>query len=199
MADENTTEMAFVCLTCGYRPPPSPRTDGPDDPPACPVDGGPMELVEVEVPATTTDGSGDPAGEPTATENRSSATIQPAAATSPVAGTPSRVRSGRLTFAEFRIELLPGERMMLGRDPEFSQHADFFGRYDAVSRRHAEIHLDLDGILWIRDEYATNHTRINVKRLRPGASDKLRDGDTIRFCSTLECTVDLVREGSSHG
>lgn len=102
----------------------------------------------------------------------------------------------RIAFDNTVVTVRRGEEVMLGRDPEYSPHAAFFGGYDNVSRQHAVLGLELDGRAWIRDCYATNLTKVNSEPVDVGKEQDLRHGDRVRLCANLAGTVELFREVS---
>jgi len=104
-------------------------------------------------------------------------------------------RSVRIEFDATVVDASRGEEVLLGRDPEYSpQHAEFFGTYPTVSRRHAILRLDDDGRAWIRDCYSSNLTRVNGEPLPAGKERELRTGDQVRLCAQLAGMVTLIRE-----
>lgn len=106
------------------------------------------------------------------------------------------VREVRITFEDAIVSVSAGTQVLLGRDPEYSPHAGFFGRDTHVSRRHAVLGLERDGRAWIRDCYSTNLTMVSGEALKPGAERNLRDRDQVRLCAAVAGTVDLVRRDS---
>jgi pSer/pThr/pTyr-binding forkhead associated (FHA) protein len=101
----------------------------------------------------------------------------------------------RIEFDATVVDASRGEEVLLGRDPEYSpQHAEFFGTYPTVSRRHAILRLDDDGRAWIRDCYSSNLTRVNGEPLPAGKERELRTGDQVRLCAQLAGMVTLIRE-----
>jgi diguanylate cyclase (GGDEF)-like protein len=74
------------------------------------------------------------------------------------------------------LRLAPGPRMV-GRAPENGlQLAEM-----SVSRNHATILVDHDGLVWLTDLGSTNGSFLNGKRLAPHQTVGLRDGDRIGF------------------
>jgi hypothetical protein len=103
--------------------------------------------------------------------------------------------SVRLEFGATVVDVSRGEEVLLGRDPEYSpQHAEFFGTYPTVSRRHAILRMDDDGRAWIRDCYSSNLTRVNGEPLAAGEERELRTSDQVRLCAQLSGNVTLIRE-----
>jgi hypothetical protein len=104
------------------------------------------------------------------------------------------IRLLRLALAGATITVEPGNRVMLGRDPEYSPYAEQLGQHINVSRRHAELGLDTNGRAWIRDCYSTNLTRVDAVPLAPGSDRELRDGSNVRLCRGVLGTIELIRE-----
>lgn len=78
--------------------------------------------------------------------------------------------------------------LRVGRDPDFSPLASKLKRFDAVSRKHAELSLR-DGILRITQLGSTNPTYLNGRPLLKGTSSVLGDGDILRFSSQVRAVV----------
>jgi pSer/pThr/pTyr-binding forkhead associated (FHA) protein len=115
----------------------------------------------------------------------------------PTAGGALRpVLAVNITFGETVVTATPGEQVMMGRDPEYSPYAEFFGQHTHVSRRHAVLGLENDGRAWIRDCYSTNLTRVNAEPLPAGAERELRHKDQVRLCAAVIGMVGLVRKNS---
>jgi hypothetical protein len=120
---------------------------------------------------------------------------------------PSSATRLRLVFAESdesrRTEILvePGHRVLLGRDPEYSPHAEFLAGYPGVSRRHAVVWVDAAGTAWVRDEYASNLTRVDGEPLVPGAEQQLKHDDPLLLCADLMARIVLEsgETGDHHG
>lgn len=85
------------------------------------------------------------------------------------------------------ITLLPGDRLVLGRNDRSSQKAPDLDLtpYDAfnkgVSRLHAAITRENGDTLSIVDLGSVNHTYVNSEQLVPHKPRILRDGDEIRL------------------
>ena len=103
------------------------------------------------------------------------------------------VRLLRISFDGGQVEVRPGERVLLGRDDEYSPHAELFVPHAGVSRRHATVGLEPDGRAWIRDEYASNQTKVNGDPLVPGGEQDLADENMIRLCVDTSGKVTLIR------
>jgi hypothetical protein len=70
---------------------------------------------------------------------------------------------------------------VIGRADQTAQ-IDFEGYPNGnyISHRHAQI-TDKDGTYYVEDLGSANHTYVNDKRLSPGQSEPLRDGDRLRL------------------
>jgi hypothetical protein len=127
-------------------------------------------------------------------ERRSSTTPPMAEDKTSSAPTHSLTQALRLQFSGKAIVLRRGEETALGRDEQFCTEADFFARYDNVSRRHARCGLDQDGTAWIEDLYSTNQTKVDGTPLTPGRRQKLANGASVRLCVSLKATIELLQE-----
>ena len=109
-------------------------------------------------------------------------------------GAPRRlVRELRVVFGARTVSVAAGTETMLGRDPEYSVHADLFADHGNVSRRHAVLGLDPDGRAWIRDHYSTNLTKVSGQAVAVGGVHDLRHGDLVRLGADVTGTVELIK------
>lgn len=88
-------------------------------------------------------------------------------------------------------ELLLRERMLVGRDPEFSAIAVQLEAYDNVSRKHAEFSIE-DRRVSVQDFQSVNGTFVNGQRIEPLVPVPLSDGDEIRFGRDLGVRLRFV-------
>ena len=96
-----------------------------------------------------------------------------------------------LVFEKREIAVPPEDSVRIGRDPEFSKHAEWIAGNAYVSRRHAEVFMK-SGFLHVRHLSKTNPTYHNENPLtKPGASARLSDGDRIGFSRHLVASVRL--------
>jgi len=91
-----------------------------------------------------------------------------------------------LEFPWGRAEV--GDRLNIGRDPEFSPLAERLADNDYVSGRHAELFLK-EGILHVRHVGTTNGTYVRGEPIKPGEDVMLADGDEISFSRHLSARV----------
>jgi FHA domain-containing protein len=68
-------------------------------------------------------------------------------------------------------------------DSALAQHIE--ANYQTVSRLHAELYLDKDGSLYLRDMGSQNGTKINEERIQKFKPVKLKSGDVVAFSSSL--------------
>ena len=81
--------------------------------------------------------------------------------------------------------LVAGWCLIIGRgEPPL---ADRLIGYPNVSRRHAVLTCD-DGVTVV-DEHSTNGTTVNGRRIEPGRTIRLRDGDELGFGADLRAQV----------
>jgi hypothetical protein len=96
----------------------------------------------------------------------------------------------RLDFdGGWSIDLAKGDRVQLGRDPEWSPHAGALASYRYISNRHATVGVRPDGKAWIRDESSMNGTFHNDIRIAAGAPCTLAHGDMVKLSSRLAARV----------
>lgn len=88
-----------------------------------------------------------------------------------------------------RMEVRPGEPMLIGRDPR-SPVAEHLDDAVQVSRQHAVITV-IDGTLVVRDLRSSNGTKVNGQALAPDTPHQLGDADVVIFAGELTCTVRL--------
>jgi hypothetical protein len=117
----------------------------------------------------------------------------------PLSKRPSRQARLRLRLPAGERVLLPGDDLVLGRDPAVSPIAAGIADYDNVSRRHATIGLDADGRAWVRDEDSTNGTWRNGTPVPPGTRIPLTDGDVVQLAADLKVPLTLEREIEREG
>lgn len=75
---------------------------------------------------------------------------------------------------------LPAERGYVGREPT----TDVPVVHDSVSRQHAEVVADAQGLYIVRDLGSSNGTFVNGTRLKPGVDAPLNHDDKVRFGET---------------
>jgi hypothetical protein len=104
----------------------------------------------------------------------------------------------RLVFPAGERRITAGSEMLLGRLPEESPAADILVAFDNISRRHATVGLDRDGVhAWIRDEHSTNGTFVNGVRAPSGRTTPLTGGDRLRLAADLWVRVWLDQPSGS--
>jgi pSer/pThr/pTyr-binding forkhead associated (FHA) protein len=81
--------------------------------------------------------------------------------------------------------------LRIGRDPDFSPLASKLERFDAVSRKHAELSIR-DDMLRITHLGSTNPTYVNGRPLVRGTYTVLGDGDVLRFSSQVRAVVHFL-------
>jgi pSer/pThr/pTyr-binding forkhead associated (FHA) protein len=96
-----------------------------------------------------------------------------------------------LSIGAGRIEVSPGQTVLLGRDETVSPAGRLLAAYDNVSRRHATAGVDADGA-WIRDEGSTNGTWVDERRIPPGTVVRLVDGSVVRLARDVRLRTGLV-------
>lgn len=103
--------------------------------------------------------------------------------------------SFRLCWQEVDLKNVPitCERpLFVGRIPpvdnELARHID--AGFPCVSRMHAEIFLERDGNLYLRDLESKNGTYVNQKRVAAYIPQRLQAGDTLSFSSKLSARVE---------
>jgi len=81
--------------------------------------------------------------------------------------------------------------LFIGRVPPvetgLAQHIE--SNYQAVSRMHAELYINQDGSLVIRDMGSQNGTKVNNERIAKFKPEQLKMGDLVSFSTTLSATV----------
>lgn len=88
---------------------------------------------------------------------------------------------------------IPRLPVTLGRDTQALNSTQIDGTlYKRLSRRHARLYVK-KATLYVEDLTSTNGTWVNGKKLKAGASRRLRDGDTLVFgaCDEFSYTVRL--------
>lgn len=97
------------------------------------------------------------------------------------------------------VSIAPAPRVVIGRSPE-SPANRLLADFDNVSRRHAEIRVDHNGV-WIADLGSTNGTYLDGKRLPADEPRPLTDGARLRLASNVETVIrlDPQEERGSHG
>lgn len=75
-------------------------------------------------------------------------------------------------------------------DPEMACHIE--AAFPFVSRIHAEIFLDPEGCLYVRDLNSRNGTYVNSQRIDAFAAKALQPGDTLSFSSQLKAIVEQL-------
>ena len=91
-----------------------------------------------------------------------------------------------LEFPWGQVEV--GDRLNIGRDPDFSPLAHRLADNDNVSGRHAELFLK-EGILHVRHVGTMNPTYVRGDAIKPGEEIMLADGDEISFSRHLTAKV----------
>jgi hypothetical protein len=86
------------------------------------------------------------------------------------------------------VRLRKGDEMVLGREADQPVVREL-SKYDNVSRLHATVGVDDDGVAWIRDERSTNHTFVDDRRLDPGVVTPLDDGARVRLASNVRAVI----------
>jgi hypothetical protein len=94
----------------------------------------------------------------------------------------------------YLIRIERGRRVLLGRDPAFSDHAGYLGQFELLSRRHVSVGVDDAGAAWLRDEYAMNRARVDLANISAGEQVPLTDGADVQVCPGLGATVRLITE-----
>lgn len=89
------------------------------------------------------------------------------------------------------VSVSPGEDAPLGRDQRTSPHAALFAGSDNISRLHATVGTDPEGVGWVRDEGSTNGTFVNDRQIRSSETVRLVHGDVVRLASDVVAHVDL--------
>jgi len=109
----------------------------------------------------------------------------------PLAGTFREVpvSASQLIF-EWGSEAI-GERLLIGRDPQFSPLADRLANFESVSRRHAEVFVNGD-VLAVRHLGLTNPTYVDGRALEANEMATLHDGAEIAFSRAVSATVRLT-------
>ena len=67
---------------------------------------------------------------------------------------------------------------MIGRHGDI---CDIVLEHPSVSRFHALVYFDADGLAFITDNGSTHGTRVNIQNLKAGERQHLRVGDVIQF------------------
>jgi hypothetical protein len=102
---------------------------------------------------------------------------------------PGPAQAARVLFPWGAVEI-DRDEIWIGRSPECGAIAAQISRYDNVGRLHA-VFLRREGEISVRDQYSTNGTYVNERRLEPGSPRQLRQGDVVRFAADLRATVQL--------
>jgi hypothetical protein len=118
---------------------------------------------------------------------------RPDGATVPSRVTPSSPWELHFDFGVVRLR--KGDEMVLGRAADQPVVREL-SKYDNVSRLHATVGVDDDGVAWIRDERSTNHTFVDDRQLAPGVVTPLGDGARVRLASNVRAVV--RRADASH-
>ena len=96
-----------------------------------------------------------------------------------------------LVFEWGEIAVSGRDSVRIGRDPEFSPHAEQIADNEYVSRRHAEVFMEND-YLYVRHMSTTNPTYRNEVRItKAGEMVQLFDKDKVGFSRHLTATVRL--------
>jgi hypothetical protein len=82
------------------------------------------------------------------------------------------------------VQLAPGAPVDLGRDSGFSRLAGELDRFDNISRRHARIELQADGV-YVTDFGSTNGTYIDGRRITPNRPERADASSTVRLASNV--------------
>lgn len=99
-----------------------------------------------------------------------------------------------LEFAWGRVAV--ASCLNVGREPAFSPIAEQVQLADApatVSRMHATVYVDAQGLLQLKDLGATNCTYVNGDPIAQGKPIGLGEGDEVSFSSSLKATVHRIR------
>ena len=83
------------------------------------------------------------------------------------------------------------DSVALGRDPEFCLHAQIFGAYPNVGRRHALVTFT-GGAATVTDLNSTNQTFLNGTTLVPFRPYPLTDGDELRLAAHCKIRIRLA-------
>jgi len=90
------------------------------------------------------------------------------------------------------IEISGDGPVFIGRvppvDDALAQHIE--DNYQTVSRMHAELYLDKDGFLRLRDMGSQNGTKVNDERIQKFKPVTLKAGDVVAFSSSLSAQVE---------
>lgn len=178
-----------VCPGCGYR-------NSPGEP-RCTKCGYPIADVRATDDAPVAE---PPPHEPIGSresEGRSEATPRDA----PLEQPPEKPREttletpigprATLVFEWGEVAVTNRNSVCVGRDPEFSPHADHITDNEFVSRRHAEVFMR-DGRIYVRHMSTTNPTYHNGDPIAtPGTEAQLFDEDEVGFSQHLTATVRL--------
>jgi pSer/pThr/pTyr-binding forkhead associated (FHA) protein len=81
----------------------------------------------------------------------------------------------------WRYVIAPGASLVLGRDPRQSPAAAVLGPYETVSRRHAEVAVDVGRRVTVTDAGSTNGTFVDDAPVAEGARVELRAGARLRL------------------
>lgn len=96
-----------------------------------------------------------------------------------------------LVFEWGEVAVTNRDPVRVGRDPEFSPHADHITDNEFVSRRHAEVFMR-DGRIYVRHMSTTNPTYHNGDPIAtPGTEAQLFDEDEVGFSQHLTAKVRL--------
>ena len=96
-----------------------------------------------------------------------------------------------LVFEWGEVAVTNRDSVRVGRDPEFSPHADRITDNEYVSRRHAEVFMK-DGRVYVRHMSTTNPTYHNGDPIAaPGTEAQLFDEDEVGFSQHLTAKVRL--------
>lgn len=116
------------------------------------------------------------------------ATAPPRQAPPPPPQHESRFPPVTLMFPWGEHMLNDGDRLNLGRDPDFSPLAERLASYECVSREHAVIVFS-DGSIWVHDEGSTNGTAVDDEPLI-GTAPRRASGDaTVALAGVLAFTL----------
>ncbi|MFI6324082.1 FHA domain-containing protein [Nonomuraea sp. NPDC050556] len=99
----------------------------------------------------------------------------------------------RVAFANgVTVEIAPGDEVRFGRDPDWSDHAEWLQEFAKVSRRHATVGFRTGGTAWVMVESdSRNLTYVGSTPIAKGRSITLDDGCTLRFSRKLSATVTI--------
>lgn len=95
------------------------------------------------------------------------------------------------------VSISCGQTLPLGRDADRSPAAGPLAPYDNVSRLHATVGMDADGIAWIRDERSTNGTYVDGRKLKPGETTRLTAASALRLAADVAIEVRVMDEGAA--